>query len=240
MNTIGQNKRNKLLLPDRIKPFKGIIWFLCLFVIFEFIWKLIVHQGGDERIFLVCGKDLTAYTAGLCQWTASSVYWVIHDLMGYHNFHITNGSTLHFEGSVYINIIWTCTGIKQVLMFSFIIACYFGPTKKKYWYIPLSALILIIINILRLVLIFIIIKEPFPEWFIPFNEWYNGCLWDNTPSTYWQFYSDWFNLFHRDIFKWIYYDGIIFILWLIWEEKIRKPERKLSPANNENQPQQQH
>ena len=216
-NYIGYN------LYKRIEPFKNIIWFLCLFLIFEFIWKLCVHQGEDERILLVLGKDLTAYTEGINRWTAKSVYWFVHDVLGYKDFYLLNGVTLYFKGSIPIDIIWGCTGLKQLFMFAFILTFYFGPAKKKLWYIPLSLVILLLINIIRLSIIFLIIKNPFPEWFIAVNEWYNNRDWINTRECYLMFYKDWFNVFHRDIFTWIYYDGVIFILWLIWEEKIRKP-----------------
>ncbi|WP_029905020.1 archaeosortase/exosortase family protein [Prevotella sp. 10(H)] len=214
-------------LREKLGPFRDIIWFLCLFLIFEFIWKVCVHQGENERILLVLGKDLTAYTEGMNRWTADIVYWVVHDLFGYKNFQIVNGTTLFFENSIPVDIIWSCTGLKQLFMFSFILAFYYGPVKKKLWYLPLSLFILLLINILRLAIIFIIIKDPFPEWFISVNEWYNNCTWENTKECYYKFYKDWFNIFHRDIFVWIYYDGVIFVLWLIWEEKIRKPYQRL-------------
>lgn len=207
---------------EKLKPFKYIAWFLCLFLIFELIWKLCVHQGADERILLVFGKDLTSYTEGINLWTAKSIYWFMHDLLGYQDFKLI-GTNLYFVGSIPIEIIWGCTGLKQLFMFSFILIFYYGPAKKKLWYIPLSLFILIFINILRLSIILIIIKDPFPEWFISVNEWYNNRTWVNTRECYYQFYNDWFNVFHKDIFTFIYYDGVIFILWLIWEEKIRKP-----------------
>jgi len=222
---------------NKLKPFKDIIWFLCLFLIFEFIWKLCVHQGEDERILLVLGKDLTSSTEGMNLWTADIVYRVVHDLLGYHDFKIINGYTLYFENSIPVDIIWGCTGLKQLFMFTFILTFYFGPVKKKLWYIPMSLVILLLINILRLAIILIIIRNPFPEWFIPVNEWYNNCQWVNTKECYLKFYEDWFNVFHRDVFVWIYYDGVIFVLWLIWEEKIHKPYLRLidkRPETNRN------
>lgn len=214
---------------EKLKPFKYIAWFLCLFLIFELVWKICVHEGESESILLVLGKDFTSYTEGLNLWTAKSIYWFVHDILGYHDFKI-NGTFLYFGGSIPIEIVWGCTGVKQLFMFSFILICYYGPWKKKLWYIPLCLLLLVFINILRLSVIFIIIREPFPEWFIGVNEWYNGHIWHNTRDSYYQFYRDWYNLFHRDILTFIYYDGVIFILWLIWEEKFRKAfSRKFLP-----------
>ena len=221
-------------LVEPLKSFKDILWFLTLFVCFEFLWKLCVHigEGEEERFLLVLGNDLTSYTDGLCQWTADTVHWVMHSLLGYHDLQKT-GIMLYFEGSLPLDIIWSCTGLKQFIMFSFIMAFYYGPARKKLWFIPLSLFILAVVNILRLVIILIIIREPFPEWFIGTNEWYNGRTWENTQVTYWQFYKDWFNVFHKDVFTWLYYDGIIFVLWLVWEEKINKPYKKFikNPKN---------
>lgn len=224
---MGTSLSNKIIVQvNKLKPLKNIVWFLILFLIFDLIWKLCVHQGDNERILLVLGKDLTSYTEGICLFTAKAVYWTVHTLLGYHDFRIV-GETIFFENSLKVDIIWGCTGLKQLIMFSFIILFYFGPIKKKLWFIPLSMLILIVINIIRLTVICIIIKNPFPEWFIPANEWYNNRVWSNTKVSYWQFYEDWFNIFHRDIFVWVYYDGVIFILWLLWEEKINKPYQRL-------------
>lgn len=222
-------KENVLLKP--LMPFKDIIWFLILFVSFELIWKLCVHIGEDESILLVFGKDLTAYTKGFCLWTAKSVYWLVHDVLNYYDFQ-RSGVYLYFENSLRVDIIWGCTGLKQYIMFSFILLFYFGPVKKKLWYLPMSILILAIINILRLAIICIIIKDPFPAWFIPVNEWYNNRVWENTQEVYWQFYTDWFHVFHKDIFTWVYYDGVIFLLWLIWEERVNKPYQRLKNRLN--------
>lgn len=216
---------------EKLKPFKYIAWFLCLFLIFELIWKLCVHEGEDEGILLIFGKDFTRYTEGLNTWTAESIYWFVHNILGYHDFKI-NETFLYFTGSIPIEIVWGCTGVKQLFMFSFILICYYGPWKKKLWYIPMCLFLLVFINILRLSIIFIIIREPFPEWFIGVNEWYNGHTWYNTRDSYYQFYRDWYNLFHRDILTFIYYDGVIFILWLIWEEKFRKSSSKKTSSDN--------
>jgi exosortase/archaeosortase family protein len=188
-----------------------------------------VHIGENERILMVLGKDVTRYTEGINLATAEIIYWLIHEVFGDRDFFI-NGTILMFRNSIPIEIVWSCTGLKQLFMFSFILACYFGPLKKKLWFLPISLLILLAVNILRLVVIFYIIKDPFPEWFIPIDEWYNNRAWSNTNENYIRFYKDWFNVFHRDIFTWIYYDGVVFILWLIWEEKINKPYARLKKA----------
>lgn len=231
MPTTNKFKTSKTSFWNHLGSLKGIGFFLFLFVLFDLIWKISIDfgEGDNERIMLVFGKDLTSYTDSACLWTAKATHWLVHDFLGFETFHRT-GITLYFENSIHVDVIWGCIGLKQFIMFLFIMCFYFGPWEKKYWYIPLSLLILIIVNILRQAIISIIIKDPFPEWFITFNEWRHGIAWENTQANYWRFYTDWFELFHRDLFTWIYYDGVIFILWLIWEEKFNKPYQRLKSA----------
>lgn len=216
------------LLPKPLKPFKDIVWFIILFLTFDFIWKLAIRPAEDEAILMVFGKNLTSYTEGICLWTAKAVHTIVHSIFGYEDF-TRDGTTLYFdrEEKLNINIIWGCTGLKQLIMFVFIMIFYFGPIKKKLWFIPLSLIILAGINILRLAIISVIVKDPFPEWFIGINEWYNDRTWVNTAECHKQFYIDWFNVFHRDVFTWLYYDGVILLMWLLWEEKVNKPYQRL-------------
>lgn len=219
-------------LPASLRPFKDIIWFLFLFIAFDFIWKFILHFARENdpshEDVIICGQDLTYWLYDICILTAKAVHWVIHSLLGYSDF-TRDGITLFFdrENHVNIDIIWDCTGIKQLIIFSLIIICYFGPLKKKLWYIPLSVIALIAVNILRLTIVCLVVKDTFPEWFIYMNEWYNGRIWENSEESFWLFYEDWFHLFHRDILTFLYYDGAIFLLWLFWEEKINKPYQRL-------------
>ncbi|NDW10659.1 exosortase/archaeosortase family protein [Dysgonomonas sp. 520] len=208
-----------------IAPIKDILWFLFLFLLLNFLWKLVVDDSA-KRLLIVLGKDLTWYVHPVCEWTAGATYWVIHDLLGYHEY-VKAGTFLYFPDSLKLVIVWDCTSIKQVIIFTILFACYYGPWKKKLIFIPVALLIINVINILRIVSIALIVKDGFPEWFINFNEWYNNKIWINDQISKMEFERDWFQLFHRDIFTWIYYDGIIFLLWLYWQEKINLPYQRL-------------
>lgn len=213
----------------QIKPIKDITYFFFLFLIFELVWKICVHIGPDGTELIVLGYDLTTWVHPLCVLDANIVYQIIHNILGYENYHI-NGTLIYFvtpdKMNLKMNIIWTCTSFKQVLLFTFIMGFYFGPWKKKLVFIPLSLLFLSIINILRLVLSAFLIKDGYPDWFIPLNEVVNGVKWDGTASSYRQFYSDWYHLFHDGFFRWVYYDGIMFLIWLLWEEKFNLPYQR--------------
>jgi len=207
---------------NSIKPFKDIIWFLILFFFFDFLWKLCTSEGEDHNSLFIFGKDYTKTIEPICLLVAEHIHWAINSLLGFSNYKI-DGVMVYFEGSLRFRIVWGCTGVKQILMFAFIMVFYFGPWKKKLWFIPLSLILLYILNIARIIGIVFITRGGFPEWFIQFNEWRNGYIYDYSNESYWKFYVDWFQLFHRDIFGWLYYLGGVFLLWLLWQEKFNLP-----------------
>jgi len=208
-----------------IKPYKDVLWFLFLFFFFDFLWKLLTDESINHDTISVLGKDITQSIEPINRWIAQNTYWVVHSLLGFSDYKI-NGTLIYFEGSLKFDIVWGCTGIKQMIMLTFIMLFYYGPTKKKVWYIPLSLLFIYLLNIARIVAVVFITKGGFPEWFIQFNEWYSNRIWDDSVRTYWTFYLDWFELFHRDILGWFYYIGGMFLVWLLWQEKFNLPYRK--------------
>jgi len=185
--------------------------------------------GDDGEQLIVLGYNLTHLIYPVCRLDAQIVYWITHNLLGYSNFNI-DGTLVYFDNSLQMKVIWSCTSIKQYLLFIFIMVFYYGPWKKKLIFIPLSLLFLSFINILRLVLSSYLLKDGFPDWFIAYNEMINNARWDSSPATYWQFYRDWFHFYHDGFFKWVYYDGIMFLLWLFWQEKINIPYQRFKKA----------
>ncbi|MDR1543525.1 MAG: archaeosortase/exosortase family protein [Prevotellaceae bacterium] len=100
-------------------------------------------------------------------------------------------------------IIWGCTGIKQSFIFLAVMLVARGDWQKKLWFIPLGLVLCYVINIVRIMAI-VLIVEKHPELF---------------------------KLFHTCIFKYIYY-GLIFLIWLWWEEVLVK--KKINPQINTN------
>jgi len=227
---IGKMNKKIHSFFDTIRPVKGVAYFLFLFLVFEFLWKLCIHIGPDGESFIVLGRDMTQIIYPLCELDARIVHWLIHDLFGYSNYRI-QGDLIYFEGELKMKIIWSCTSIKQWAMFLFIMIFYWGPWKKKAYFIPISLIFLSFINVLRLVISAFLIKDGFPEWFIPVNEALKGINWDDTKATYWRFYEDWYHFFHDGFFRWVYYDGIMFLIWLLWQEKFNLPYQRLKQQN---------
>jgi exosortase/archaeosortase family protein len=190
------NKIKKIIpFPD---PYTGVLFFLFLLFFFWGLWKIAISGDMESEYIYFFGKNITPewfFTA--CRWLTISASWFIHLFPHTENL-VTEDYRLYFpEGGISISIIWGCIGIKQMGIFSGVMACYFGPWKKKLWYIPMGCIVLTIYNIIRIGSITLLT---------------NG-------------HPDKFDSLHDGIFRYIYYT-IIFVLWLCWEELIAKKHRE--------------
>ena len=187
-----------------LKPYKGILYFLFLLFLFHFSWKLAIGGDMESTQIYLFGKDITPdwfFTA--CCWLTSAAAWLVQLFPNTDNF-VNGGDYLYFPDTIgYISIIWGCTGIKQMFIFSGIMACYFGPWKKKLWYIPMGCIVLTIYNIIRIATISLLTRG-IQERDVFVAE---------------------FDFLHDGILRYIYY-GIIFVLWVCWEEFIAKKAEK--------------
>ncbi len=195
---------NKILKKynNQLEPYKGIIYFLILLFFFHFSWKIAIDGDMDSEYIYLFDKNITPdWFKGLTQFTTEAVYWFVRLFPNTDDFNINSNHTQLFftDGGIIINIIWGCTGLKQLYIFVCLMIFYRGPFKHKLWYIPMGGLILGIYNIIRI----------------------SGICWLTFG------HRERFDSLHDGIFRYIYY-GLIFLLWVIWEEtfvKKNKPEK---------------
>jgi len=110
---------------------------------------------------------------------------------------IVHENIIHFSNHIAVAIVWACSGLKQMYIYFCIIAFYKGPWKHKLWYIPMGLLIAYLFNIFRIT-------------FISYMAYTNIHTVD---------------FLHNHLFKYLFY-GIIFLLWVIWEEKFAKKKQQ--------------
>ena len=179
-----------------LKPYKGIIYFLFLLFLFHFSWKLAIDGDMSSTQIYLLGKDITPdwfFTA--CRWLTAAAAWFIC-LFPDTDSLIVDSYVIRFPDTINgIRIIWGCTGVKQMFIFAGIMICYFGSWRKKLWYIPMGCIILSIYNVIRIGSISLLTR---------------GIQDGNVFKTE-------FELLHDGILRYIYY-GIIFLLWVCWEE----------------------
>lgn len=102
-------------------------------------------------------------------------------------------NVLLFESGHRLRIVWSCTGLKQSVILLVILLVYPGPWKHKAWYIPSGLLLVWLFNLVRISVI--------------------SAAYGRNPET--------FELLHEHLFKYLFYT-LIFILWVIWEEKFAR------------------
>ena len=184
-------------LPEKLEPFKGVILFAVVLLLSNVFWKYQMH--GDEA---TNGDSLVTF------WgfdISAPFVWMAHHVstLCYNILHWLDSSVslvpvnkLSYPNGNHVQIVWACTGIKQAYICFCILAFARGPWKKKLWYVPLSILVVYVFNIFRISFI-VVTFENHPEWF---------------------------DFLHLYLFKYGFY-GLIFLMWVFWEEKIipKKP-----------------
>jgi exosortase/archaeosortase family protein len=175
-----------------LKPYKGILLFLFLLFLFHFSWKIAIDGDREGSYMYFFGKDVTPeWFHTTCRWLTAAAAWLIHLFPNTQDL-VEEDTMLYFpNGGIRIAIVWGCTGIKQMFIFSGIMLFYRGPFLKKLWYIPMGWVILTIYNVIRIGATVIFT---------------NG-------------HGERFESLHDGILRYIYYT-IVFLLWIVWEEFI--------------------
>ena len=189
------NKQIKQIIKI-LSPYWGVIYFIVLLLFTHFLWKIVVDGDLNSQQIAIFGRDLTSRFHALSVFTARATHWLICLFPNTDSF-IIQDTYLYFQnGSMIINIIWGCTAVKQLYIFIVILAFYRGPWKKKLWYIPLGCIILWVYNIVRIAMICYLTAD----------------------------HPERFDFLHEGLFRYIFY-GLIFLLWVIWEEKFVKQKQ---------------
>jgi exosortase/archaeosortase family protein len=98
---------------------------------------------------------------------------------------------LLFQDHSFIQISKSCSGLKQFYQIIVLFILFPGPRKHKLWFIPLSLLVMHLTNLFRIVFLSLVIVWNFGNW----------------------------DFMHSWIMRPFFY-VVIFLLWLIWVEKI--------------------
>ena len=178
--------------PAKLVPFKGVILFAVILMTSNVIWKY--NMVGDEAT----NADSTVTLWGM-NVSAPFVFMAHHvsrfskEILNFFGSSaiLRPNNVVGYENGNCVQIIWGCTGLKQAYICFCILAFSNGPWRKKLWYIPLGLFVVYAFNIFRITFIV-------------------ACVHNH---------ADWFHFLHLYAFKYAFY-LIIFLLWVLWEEKI--------------------
>ncbi len=114
----------------------------------------------------------------------------------------TLNNTLYFPNTGYIAVEGSCSGLKQIYEWTALMLLFPGPWKHKLWYLPLGILVIHLENIFRIVVLSVVVMHWPQQW----------------------------DFIHMWIMRPFYY-VVMFILWVIWVEKIR--DGKIKKGGND-------
>ncbi len=239
-------KPNKRLLDlkRKLKPFRGVFLFITIVLIAHLSWKISFHTGienqeysnkiltknssssvitnikgkvwrgvgvgdvdcknKDCRYISFFNNNLTTEFVPWTEKTALASFWVVNlvcrqplSLLNY----VDSSSSKKIESRTLlsydrlngpaINIIWGCTGVKQLYILLLVILFSRGIWWKRFVYFLMGSLVLLLFNVMRISIITLFIKS--------------------NPES--------FEILHDVLFKYLFY-GLIFLLWILWEEKL--------------------
>ncbi|OIP81049.1 MAG: hypothetical protein AUK44_10865 [Porphyromonadaceae bacterium CG2_30_38_12] len=155
----------------------------------HFLWKFTVIGDETDTQVQFFGFDISAPFSFMASHVASASYFILHALGS--DVQLLTHNWLRYPNHVNVQIVWSCSGLKQAYIFTCIIAFSHGKFVKKMWFIPLGLVVVYFVNIIRIAAITALI-EHHPEQF---------------------------ELLHEHIFKYAFY-AFVFALWVWWEEKI--------------------
>lgn len=180
-------KDNKLEVLIDVALF-AIITYSLHWLWWHWIWS--TASDGGFLTFLPAAADFLAHEVFL------SSSWVLN-VLGVEHTAVNN--TIFLKGNGYVEVLLSCSGLKQFYQIFFLFLLFPGPWKHKLWYIPAALLIMHGVNIMRIVILSLVL-DPWPE--------------------YWDFIHMW-------ILRPFFY-VVIFGFWVLWNEKFRPMTRKSS------------
>ena len=162
-----------------------VFWFCLITVVIHFSWRFwVIHLN----YFPIKGF-MVAISGFLTDQVYYHTVWVVKNILRMNVEAYAN--VMLCENGAGIQVVESCSGVKQIMQFALLMLVFPGPWKHKLWFIPLGMVIVHLTNILRLAILVVVAK-----------------------------YSP-YDIEHiHDTYVRIMFYVVIFILWLVWVEKI--------------------
>jgi exosortase/archaeosortase family protein len=174
----------KLRANKRLEPIIDTSVFILITFTIHYLYRY-WEYNYDHRIF-----GFQVITPAIFTWFTNGVFMHSKWLVGHFLSITTIDRTFFFENGYSLNIVFSCSGIKQMLQFALLILLYPGPWKHKAWYIPMGLVMIHLTNVIRI----------------------SGLC---VTMAYWP--QHW-HFAHDYPFRVIFY-VVIFFLWVIWNDR---------------------
>lgn len=178
-------------------PYWGMFYFAAMLLVTHFVWKYSFTEslamGGPPQIWLWQTFDCSQFFDSCVKCIVGSMDWLYTNVFGVEGYEIY-GNRFYIMEPIrsIVSIVWSCSGMKQLFIFTTMLLLYPFGHKHKLWAIPAFGFVIMLLNVIRLLLLVNHMKTN-PE---DFEMWHEGS-------------------------KYVFY-AIMFGLWILWEEIIRK------------------
>jgi exosortase/archaeosortase family protein len=191
------NRLSKIKIFDLIKSnnFFYLLLNLTIFTLLILSFHFLFRWWDNENYWPILPAVEFAYEQLSILLFENSI-WVLKQLTFY-EFYVKSEARQIWMVDGCVEISHYCSALKQILQWIFLMILFPGPWKHKLWFIPIGVIALHIINIFRIVFLFILLFH-FPEY------------WD---------------LAHDYVPRPFFY-GLIFGMWVIWVERFQNIKTK--------------
>lgn len=177
----------QFLKKKEIKPLVDVALFIIITYSLHWLWwNFFWKYGKNDGIF--------SFLPQIGAWLAHQVFLhssAILDFIGYK--HLAYDNIIRFPNVGAVEVLPSCSGLKQFYQILFLFLLFPGPWKHKAWYIPAALLVMYFVNVMRIVILSMVLF-PWPE------HWDFIHLWILRPGFY----------------------VVIFGQWVLWNEKFRR------------------
>ncbi len=163
-----------------LKELSDVVIFMLITVTLHILWWNVIWPHKEMLYVDHLAEFLTVWLYKLSSMALNVIQFP----------HKAFDNCLYFDYG-YIDIIQSCSGLKQFYQIFFLLLFFPGKWKPKLWFIPLGMIVLYIVNVLRIIILSYVLKY-FPE--------------------YWHFSHDW-------ILRPFFY-VVIFYLWMYYLKKL--------------------
>lgn len=176
------------ILKQRLLPYSDVLRFAVVLILVHFVWKFTITGDEYANEVSVFGCDISAPFVWASVHVAKAVYAIL--MACGLPIEFVPATTLQFDNGHAACVVWSCTGIKQMVICAAVLLSARGRWLHKAWFVPMSLLVCYLVNIVRISLLTVVIY----------------------------FAADSFPLLHDYVIKYAFY-FVIFMLWVWWNEQ---------------------
>jgi len=186
----------KVNIKALLREHRDILLFLLVVLAFHLFWKIGREADATDRIIYFYGINFSPFFSMISEQWTALIYHFVHWFKG--DVIEWLYCNLHYtDNDTGIRIVWGCSGVKESIMTLLVIVTARGRWKLKLAYIPAGVAFILLLNFIRLTSLTFLVHH----------------------------HMHWFDFVHGVVFRFVMYGGI-FLVWLIWIEKIQIKHRR--------------